>query len=86
MGKQRQRIALDVRAQILRRVKDEGISVSQAANEHGVSIASIYQWMAKDAAPNATVGEVVRLRRENQALLKLVGELTMKLSLAQKKS
>ena len=86
MGKKRQRIALDVRAQILRRVKDEGITVSQAANEHGVSIASIYQWMAKDAAPNVSAGEVVRLRRENQSLLKLVGALTMKLSLAQKKS
>ena len=86
MGKKRPRIALDVREQILRRVKEEGISVSQAANKHGVSIPSIYQWMSKDAAAQVSPGQVARLRRQNKELLKLVGELTMKLSQAQKKS
>lgn len=85
MGKKRHRIAPDVKAQILRRVRDEGVPVSQAAEEHGVSTATIYQWLAKDVDRLAARGELARLRRENQSLLTLVGELTMKLSQAQKK-
>ena len=76
----------EVREQILKRVKDEGISVSQAAKEHGVSDGTIYGWLGKGVRGLPTVGELVRLKRQNEELLALVGELTLKMSQSQKKN
>ena len=49
MNKKHHRIAADVKADILRRVKEEGISVAQAAKDHGISEGTIYGWMVKGA-------------------------------------
>jgi transposase-like protein len=38
MSKKQHRIAADVKADILRRVKEEGISVAQAAKEHHMDV------------------------------------------------
>lgn len=79
------RIAPELREQILSRVKNEGVSVAQAAKDHGVSAHSIYKWLGGSAdAPS--YAEMAKLRRENKALLELVGEMTLRLSEAQKKN
>ncbi len=80
------RIAPDLREQILKRVKDEGIPVAQAAKEHGVSEGTIYGWLGKGVKGLPTLGELVRLKRQNEELLALVGELTLEKSRTQKKS
>ena len=41
MSKKHHRIAADVKADILRRVKEEGVSVAQAAQDHGISEGTI---------------------------------------------
>lgn len=41
------RVAPEVKVQIIGRIKNEGISVSQAAKEYGVSDVTIYSWIAK---------------------------------------
>jgi transposase-like protein len=80
-------VAPDIKEQILKRIKEEGIPVSQAAKEHGVSDASIYTWLTKGATNhNPSWTEITKLKKDNQMLLALVGELTVKLSLSQKKS
>lgn len=84
--KKHYRIAADVKEQILKRIKEEGVSVSQAAKEHGVSEATIYGWLGKDLKNAPTIGELVRLKRQNEELLALVGELTLKASQSQKKN
>jgi transposase-like protein len=86
MNKKRHRIAADVKADILRRVKEEGISVAQAAKEHGVSEGTIYGWMVKGAIGAPSWAEFSRLQKQNRELLELVGEITLKLSMAQKNS
>lgn len=80
------RIAPEIREQIIKRIKEEGISVSQAAKEHGVSDAAIYGWLGRGLRNAPTIGEVVRLKRQNEELLALVGELTLNVSRSQKKS
>jgi excisionase family DNA binding protein len=85
MPKRGRRISPEVRADILRRIKDEGITVAQAAQEHGLHETTIYDWLAKGAEGAPTLGELVRLKKENHALLKLVGELSLKLSTTQKR-
>ena len=84
--KKNYRIALDVREQILKRIKEEGSSVSQAAKDHGVSEATIYGWLGKGAQSAPSWIEFAKLKRENKTLLELVGEITLKLSESQKKN
>ena len=79
------RIAPEVKAQIINRVKNEGVSVATAASEHGISENTIYAWIAKRVDGGPTISENLKLKRENEQLLKLVGEITLKLSEAQKK-
>lgn len=85
MGK-KFKIAPEVKADIIRRVKEEGVPVAQAAKDHGVSEASIYIWLGGTAKGAPTWSEFSKLRRERDELLRIVGELTVNLSAAQKKS
>jgi len=80
------RISKEVKDQILKRIKDEGISVTQAAEEHGISTKTIYGWLTKGVSGNPSWTQVAKLKKENKALLELVGQLTVTLSTAQKKS
>ena len=86
MPKSFHRIAPEVRTDILRRLKEEGVPVSQAAKDHGVHETTIYGWLGKGIRGAPTLAELIKLKRENKQLLELVGELTVKLSTAQKKS
>jgi transposase-like protein len=80
------RIAPEVKADILRRVKEEGVSVAQAAKDHGVSEATIYTWLGTGASGAPSWSEVARLQKQNKELFEVIGELTVKLSAAQKKN
>lgn len=80
------RVAKEVREQILKRIKEEGVPVLQASEEHGVSTKTIYAWLTKGASKNPSWMEVAKLKKQNQELLALVGEITVKLSHAQKKN
>ncbi len=79
------RTAPEVKEQILKRIKEEGIPVVQAAKEHGLNPATIYNWLGRGVKGNPTIGELVRLKRQNDELLALVGELTLASSRTQKK-
>ncbi len=84
--KRNYRIAPEVREQILKRIKEEGVSVAQAAKVHGCSEPTIYGWLGKGVKNRPTIGELVRLKRQNEELLALVGELTLSASQAPKKN
>lgn len=83
--KKRYKIAPEVRQQILGRIKNDGLTVANASKEHGISEVTIYNWIAKSVEASPSILEVARLRKENKALLELVGEMTLKLSETQKK-
>ena len=78
------RIAPEVREQIINRIKNDGVTVVQAAEEHGVSEGTIYSWIAKKV-DGVSYSEIIKLKRENAQLLQLVGDITLKLSETQKK-
>lgn len=77
------KIAREVREQILERVKNGGVSVTDAAKEHGVNPTTVYEWL-KDGVEGSSL-EVAKLRRENVELKLLVADMVLKLSEAQKK-
>jgi transposase-like protein len=81
----RHKIAPDVKEQIINRIKNEGVSVTQAAQDHGIAEGTIYTWIAKKVEGQPTLSENLKLKRDNDQLLRLVGEMTLKLSETQKK-
>lgn len=85
MNKKQYRIAPDVKTDILKRVKEDGIPVAQAAKEHGIHETTIYGWLGSgvQAAPSWT--EFAKLQKQNKELFALIGELTVQRSAAQKK-
>ena len=86
MNKRTHRIAADVKADIIRRIKEEGVPVAQAAKEHGIHETTIYGWMGAGAQGAPSWSEFARIQKQNRELLELVGELTLRLSVSQKKS
>ena len=79
------KVAPELRQQFIDRIKNEGLSVAQAAKEAGVHDNTVYGWLGKKAESVPSILELTRVKRENKELLELVGELTLKLSTAQKK-
>lgn len=59
----RYKIAPDVKEQIINRIKDDGVTVVEAAKEHGVSEATIYTWIAKKVEGQPTLSENMKLKR-----------------------
>jgi transposase-like protein len=79
-------VSKDVKEQILKRIKEDGVPIAQLAEEHGLKPHTIYQWIARSVTAPPSILEVARLKRENQALKELIGELTMELRLEKKKA
>lgn len=79
-------ISVDVKKQIMDRIKEGGVSISQIAEEHGISNRTIYGWLSKGATAAPSWIEVNKLKRENTALKELIGKLTYDMTVAQKKS
>ena len=79
------RISKEIKDQILGRIKNDGVSVADAAKDHGISDKTIYGWLGARVQGQPTWSEVTKLKREKDALLKLVGDLTLNLSNTQKK-
>jgi transposase-like protein len=74
MGK---RIAKEIREEILKRIKEEGAGVAQMCQEYGISDSAIYKWLDSSSKIGNTNPqlELNRLKRENQDLRELVGQL-----------
>ena len=84
MSKKGYRISNEIKEQVLNRIKNEGISVSIAAEEHGISTHTIYKWLG-GSAKSVSILEYNKLRKENERLKQLLGEITLKLSLDEKR-
>jgi transposase-like protein len=82
MGK---RIAAEIKAEIIRKIEG-GRSVAEVAAEHGVNEKTVYRWVAKKSrGGRVDVLEAGRLRRENEALFRIIGQLTFEKQLREKK-
>ncbi len=71
-----------IKAEILTKIRDEGMSVSVAATTYAVSGKTIYAWLRNgvvDGNKNLIL-ELNRLRKENEQLYKLLGRATAELN------
>lgn len=68
----------DIRARILSSIKDDGMSIADAASTHNLTEDTIRRWL-RSSVDNASTssGELARLRRENQVLKEIIGSLTL---------
>lgn len=75
-----------VKAEIVAKVRDEGLSVSAASAQYKVSAKSIYTWLREgvvDGNKNLIL-ELNRLRKENEQLYRLLGRATAEMQKAKK--
>lgn len=77
-------IPKELKEQILKRIKEEGVTVVQAATEHGISTKTIYNWMRNKGVQSASILEISKLKRENKELLEIIGRLTHDLKRSKK--
>ena len=81
---QRKIIPKEIKTEILAKVKG-GEKVVDLANQFGVSDKSIYTWLHKETGDQVvSIVQYNRLKRENEELKKLIGELSLRLSLGGK--
>jgi transposase-like protein len=73
MSKKQHKVAPEVKADILRRIKDDGLPVAKAAEEHGVTTTTIYKWLGGSAKGSPSWAEFSRLKRERDEYLRLIG-------------
>lgn len=77
-------IPKEVKTEILAKVK-AGERVVALANQYGVSDKTIYTWLHKETGDQiVSLVQHNRLKRENEELKRLLGEISLKLSLGEK--
>jgi len=69
-------LTAEQKALITRRVKEDGERVADLAKEYGVTTKTIYRFLGRKANTSNTILELARLKRENEVLLKIIGQLT----------
>jgi transposase-like protein len=79
------RVAQEVKADAIRRIKGEGLTVSQAAKDYGVHETTVYGWLGAGSQGAPSWSEFAKVQKQNKELLALVGELTLRLSAGQKR-
>lgn len=72
-------IPKELKDQILSRIKNDGVSVTQASKDHGVSSKTIYTWLNHNLDKALSYHDFAHLRKQNQDLLVLIGQLTLEI-------
>lgn len=62
---------------IIDKLRSEGLTVIQAAQEFGVPKNTIYGWLRKKAGGDPSALEISKLRRENKELKEIIGAFAL---------
>lgn len=73
------------RQEIIKRVTDKGERVSDLAREYNVVPKTIYNLLKNKANNHQAVIELAKLKRENEALMTIIGQLVADSKLGKKK-
>ncbi len=72
----RKRYSNEIKEEVLGKIRN-GQKVSEIANTYGIKETTVRTWLDRDTvSPGSETLELSRLRRENESLLRLVGQLT----------
>lgn len=71
----------DKKEAILKRIKEEGVTANRAATEAGMSPKTVYGWLARETTTSGiSYHEYNRVKRENEQLKQIIGDLTLDMS------
>jgi len=70
--------------EIISRIKEKGEQVADLAKEYGVKPKVIYGYLSRSGENSGTLLELAKLKREKEALLKIIGELIVDQRLGKK--
>jgi len=62
--------------EVIKRIKEKGERVADLAKEYGVVPKVIYNLLHRATQGSVALLELAKLKRENEALLKIIGQLT----------
>jgi len=85
MAKKGFKISQEIKEETINRIKNNSISVAQAAQDIGVSAVTIYSWLGNKAKGSVSILQYHKLQKENQQLKEIIGELTIRMSMEAKK-
>ena len=70
--------------EIASRIKDKGERVADLAKEYGVQPKTIYNFISRSGTASGHLLELAKIKREKDALLKIVGQLIVDQKLGKK--
>jgi len=77
-------VTKEIKEEILEKVK-RGEKVMELAKQYGISDKTIYYWLRQNTGEQVvSIVQYNRLKRENEELKRLLGEISLKLSLGEK--
>ena len=85
MAKKGFRISNEIKQEIIGKMKSEGIPVSQLAKDYGIATGTIYKWLGNQAKSSVSLLVHNKVKKENQQLKEIIGELTIRMSMEAKK-
>ncbi len=85
MAKKGFRISSEIKQEVIGKMKNNGIPVSQLAESYGISTGTIYKWLGNQAKGSVSLLVHNKLKKENDELKRLIGELTIRMSMEAKK-
>lgn len=76
----------DKRNEIISKIRDEGMTVAEAARQYSIGTKAIYNWMRSGVMNSSTslILENNRLKKENEQLYNLLGRATVELKRSKK--
>lgn len=71
-------ISKDIKDQVLTRVREGKETVVEIARQHGLAVNTIYGWISRSVSgPGSPLLQAARLKRENQYLKQIIGNLVL---------
>jgi len=74
------------REEIIAKIRDEGMTVTEVARQYDIGAKAIYRWMRDGVAHSSTslILENNRLKKENEQLYNMLGRATVELKKTKK--
>ena len=71
------RIPKEIKEQALARVREGKETVVAIAQQHGLKVNTVYNWISRGLENGNPVLELARLKRENTRLKQIIGDLVL---------